>query len=357
MIPAMTPERWSVLQSVFDRISDLPLDERERALKESCPDPEIEHEVRQLIEQLEEARSWLEEPPTAACALRRDNDDDPPRFQNEELVSARFEIVRLLGRGGMGEVYEVIDKAAIDEGPGSRVALKTLRASLASDARAVVRFRRELFRARQVTHSNVCRLHEVFVEKDSAGRLLLFFTMELLSGRTLSDLLRSGRIPSTEALCYAAQIAAGLDAAHSAGIIHCDMKPGNIIISGVGASRRAVITDFGLALTNVGTEPITQTLAGTPAYMAPELLRGERASTASDIYSLGLIASEMLFGRRPNDGDLSAESGQERVWARAIRRCTHRMPRRGFQARTLLWRRLRPSPEGRRFRDAPQWLP
>jgi serine/threonine protein kinase len=353
--PAMTPERWGALQAVFDRVSDLPLAERERVLRESCPDEDLQCEVRKLIAQMEDARSWLELPPAAALALREaqaGNDTEAPRFGDGELVSGRFEVVRMLGRGGMGEVYEVIDReAAEDEGPGSRVALKTLRESLASNPKAVVRFRQELFRARQVTHPNVCRLHEIFAEKDAAGEPLLFFTMELLAGRTLAEVLQAGRMPSADALRYIGEIAAGLDAAHRAGIIHRDIKPGNVILASRGMTHlHAVITDFGLAGSNRPLHAGTETLIGTPAYMAPEQLRGEPASAASDIYSFGLIASEMLFSRRP-DGltPLPAANAQEQAWALAIKRCTATAVDYRFRRATDLHEALMTPPRPVRF--------
>ena len=331
----MTPDRWMALQSIFDRISDLPLEERERALKESCPDPEMERELRELFAELEQAQGWLEVPAPAAAALRRP-DEERPRFEPGELIANRFRIIGLLGRGGMGEVYKCADQAAAGEQDlGARVALKTLRAALASDARALVRFRQELFHARQVTHPNVCRLHEIFVEKDAAGRPLLFFTMELLRGETLAELLAKGkpRIPTAEALRFATQIAAALDAAHAAGVIHRDIKPGNVVICGETPNRRAVITDFGLARTDTNqNESASRSVIGTLAYMAPEQLRGEVATRTADIYAFGLMAGEMLFGQRLADSVQPPPQSAEAVWAAAIRRATSPTPAARFPA-------------------------
>jgi eukaryotic-like serine/threonine-protein kinase len=316
----MTPERWQVLQEIFGRVSELPAAQREIALRDSCPDAEVESEVRRLLTQLEEAGTFLDRPAVAAMALREGWDEDSPRFLPGACVADRFEIVRLLGRGGMGEVYEAYDRSSCQH-----VALKTLRVSLISDRKAVTRFRLELLRARNVTHENVCRIHEIFSVQDHDDQPLVFLTMELLVGPTLYEILRRPeRLSSEEALRYAGQIASGLEAAHRKGVVHRDIKPGNVIVTGRGAEARAVITDFGLALQttmNAETISVSRTLVGTPAYMAPEQLRGELVSSSADVYSFGVIVSEMLLGRRPEALSPPANP-QERVWMEAVRQCT-----------------------------------
>jgi serine/threonine protein kinase len=224
-------------------------------------------------------------------------------FSAGHLVAARYRIVRFIGAGGASEVYE-----AFDGGLGVNVALKVLNPRLAQDAVQLERFRREIQSARMVTHRNVCRIFDLGVETvDQTKRF--FLTMELLGGSSLADRLARERPYSpAEALPIVTQIAEGLQAAHDAGVVHRDLKPGNIMLvpaSEAGeaeAAARAVITDFGLALTDSQTR-LTRSdeLVGTPDYMAPEQTDPRPLTPAADIYALGLIMYEMLTARRPFD--------------------------------------------------------
>ena len=221
-------------------------------------------------------------------------------FAPGDLVAARYKIVRLIGSGGTGEVYEALDTAL-----GDTVALKTLKPSVAGNAIQLERFRREIQIARKVTHPNVCRIFDMGIQNGS-GRDRFFLTMELLAGSSLADRIEQGR-PYTpeEALPIAAQIADGLDAAHAAGVIHRDLKPGNIMLLPATTgqlAQRAVITDFGLALSEEQSDMrLTESdeLVGTPEYMAPEQAEPGPATPATDIYALGLILYEMLSKRQP----------------------------------------------------------
>ncbi|HXE31716.1 MAG TPA: serine/threonine-protein kinase [Terriglobales bacterium] len=220
----------------------------------------------------------------------------PPRLEPGAVLGGRFAIERLLGRGGMGEVY-----AAWDQELAAPVAVKVIRRDVAADAGQIARLRREVVTARQVSHRNVCRLHDVGV--DTPGDP--FITMELLEGETLAEhLRREGAVYGGEARQWIAEIAAGLDAAHAAGVIHRDLKPGNVMLVHRGTGRRAVITDFGLARMVLPSPEAgnSRTRAmGTLAYMAPEQLRGETPTAASDIYAMGLIARELGGGDAPAD--------------------------------------------------------
>ena len=194
----------------------------------------------------------------------------------------------MLGRGGMGEVYRADDLKL--EQP---VALKVLPEALANDADAQGRFLREVRVARQVSHPNVCRVFDIG-EADG----IHFITMEYIDGEDLATLLRRiGRLPNDKALELARQICAGLAAAHDAGLLHRDLKPANIMIDGRGKAR---VTDFGLAGL-AGQIAASERSAGTPAYMAPEQLRGGEPGVRTDIYALGLVLYELFTGKRAFD--------------------------------------------------------
>ena len=206
------------------------------------------------------------------------------RFLPGTIVADRYRIVGLLGKGGMGEVYRADDLKL-----GQAVALKFLPKDVEKDGARLARFMSEVKVARQISHSNVCRVYDVS-EVDGHH----FISMEYVDGEDLASLLRRiGRLPKDKAIQIARQICAGLAAAHEQGILHRDLKPANIMIDGRGRAR---ITDFGLAglIEEIGGEVQS---AGTPAYMAPEQLSGKPASVRSDIYSLGLVLYELFTGR------------------------------------------------------------
>jgi predicted Ser/Thr protein kinase len=207
------------------------------------------------------------------------------RFESGTRIGNRYRVVALLGRGGMGEVYRADDLEL-----GQPVALKFLPHAVAHDATDLARFRSEVRLARQIAHTNVCRVYDI---GEADGHV--FLSMEYIDGEDLASVLRRmGRPSPDKAIEIARQICLGLAAAHDGGMLHRDMKPANIMIDGRGRVR---ITDFGLAgLTEdlaEGTE-----VAGTPAYMAPEQLAHGRASVKSDIYALGLVLYEVFTGKR-----------------------------------------------------------
>src|SRR5262249_6558749 len=217
------------------------------------------------------------------------------RFAPGSIIAARYRLVALLGRGGMGEVYRA-DDLTLDQ----PVALKFLPEGVAADPMRLAPFHHQLRVARQVSHKNVCRLYDL---GDADGRR--FLTMEYVDGEDLASLLRRiGRFPQDKAIDVARQLCAGIAAAHERGVIHRDLKPANVMIDGDGNVR---ITDFGIATVanDVGVD-----VAGTPQYMAPELLAGKPASTRSDIYALGLILFEIVTGRRPYDAKTLGELKQ-----------------------------------------------
>ena len=266
-------------------------------------------------------------------------------FGDGDIVSERFRIVRLLGAGGMGEVYEAEDVLGRE-----RVALKTLRTDLSDDADAVERLRNELQLTRRITHKNVCRVHDVYQHRTASGMRLLF-TMELVDGETLAGRLLRGPLTPTTAWPILRQIAAALDAAHAAGVAHGDLKPGNVILDQSDpAGERAVVTDFGLARAlpvDSGLTPTGSTRRwGTPAYMAPEQVLRGLVTRQTDVYSFGVMLCEIVTGQRPFDSASlpwltldklrqdalppEVASGLHPRWQAAIIRCLDPDPARRF---------------------------
>jgi predicted Ser/Thr protein kinase len=210
------------------------------------------------------------------------------------LVTGRYQIIGLLGKGGMGEVYRAND-LTLDQ----PVALKFLPEAMARDAAMLARFHNEVRIARQVSHPNVCRVYDL---GEADGRLYL--SMEYIDGEDLGSLLRRiGRLPADKALEFARRICAGLAAAHDKGVLHRDLKPSNIMVDSKG---QVFITDFGLAAVT-GELREAQAREGTPAYMAPEQLAGTEVTARSDIYALGLVLYEMFAGKRPFEAGTLAE--------------------------------------------------
>ncbi len=313
----MTPERWSRIKEIFSSVLDRSAEERQQAIQEACPgDTELQAELQQLLAQHDEMGQFLEgDSPVSAAGLL--NPDD--------ILADRYEVIALLGSGGMGEVYEVEDKEL-----GGRIALKVVHPQMSFDQTVLERFRREVLLARQVTHPNVCRVFDIGYHKQQ-GRETIFLTMELVRGETLSARLkRDGRIEPREALTIALQLCQALGAAHQAGVLHRDFKCGNVILIGSGETVRAVVTDFGIARwtrstpDSAGTVTTQGALFGTPAYMSPEQIQGKELTVASDIYSLGLVLYEMVTGVRPFQGESS--------WTEALKRLTEDPPDPGMVA-------------------------
>ena len=213
----------------------------------------------------------------AAIVERRGYDDGVE-------LGGRFELLSLLGEGGMGAVWRARDRE-LDE----LVALKLIRSELARIGDIVDRFRGEVKLARRVTHRHVARIYEL---GNADG--VAYYTMELIEGRSLAARLRAeGRVPWREAVAIAAAIAEGLDAAHAVGVVHRDVKPDNVLLEDGG---RVVLTDFGIAAARASAGGA---VAGTPAYMAPEQAAGEPPTAAADVYSVGVVLYEMLTGVPP----------------------------------------------------------
>jgi len=219
--------------------------------------------------------------------------DEPPSA-GPAVVGARYELLALLGAGGMGNVYKARD-LELDE----LVALKVLRPEVAGAPGALDRFRRELKLARRVTHPNVARVFDI---GELGGDKIL--TMELVAGESLAGLLeRQGALSVSRAVEIASSICAGVGAAHAAGVVHRDLKPDNVLL---GADGRVVVADFGIARAAAGGEAgrTAGGFVGTPAYMAPEQVEASATiDHRADIYAFGEILYEMLTGERAWPGD------------------------------------------------------
>jgi serine/threonine-protein kinase len=337
----MTPERWFRIKEIFSAVLDRSGEERQLAVLEACPgDTELQAELHQLLAQHDEMGQFLEGTSSASAAGLL----NPGLLNTGDILADRYKIVALLGSGGMGDVYEVEDKEL-----SGHIALKVVHPQIAFDHSVLERFRREVLLARQVTHPNVCRVFDIGYHKQQ-GSEIIFLTMELVRGETLAARLkRDGRIESREALAIAIQLCQALGAAHQAGVLHRDLKCGNVILIGSGDAVRAVVTDFGIARWTRSTQDsagmvTTQgAIFGTPAYMSPEQLQGKELTIASDIYSLGLVLYEMVTGARPFQGKSSWTEALKRLtddpvapdmivpdlsplWSQAIVRCLRRDP-------------------------------
>ncbi|HEX3985274.1 MAG TPA: protein kinase [Acidobacteriaceae bacterium] len=240
-----------------------------------------------------------------------------PQFKPGEVVDDRFVVIRFIARGGMGEVYEVEDRQL----RGVHVALKTILSRYAVDPAMRQRFEREVLSAREVVHPNLCPIYDLghWRRPDSH---VTYLTMKLLSGESLaSRIVRTGPIPGEELLCILKQVGAGIAAAHDGGVLHRDIKSANIIVRGSGARISACVTDFGLARATFSEETVVtvQGVAGTPAFMAPELFHGASPTKASDVYALGVVAYQALTGRFPQSSSNAAEIPG--AWRRFIGGC------------------------------------
>jgi len=243
----------------------------------------------------------------AARRLHTTDVAEDHRFAPGAMFGGRYRIVGLLGTGGMGELYRADDLKL-----GQPVALKFLPEEVQRDPSRIQRLINEVRVARQVSHPNVCRVYDIGEADPSTGSGqggLHYISMEYVDGEDLSSLLRRiGRLPDDKAIELARQIGAGLAAAHGRGVIHRDLKPGNVMIDGQGQAR---ITDFGLA--GLAEEfHGAEIRVGTPAYMSPEQIAGKEVTERSDIFSLGLLLYELFTGKPVFDASTPAELVRQR---------------------------------------------
>jgi serine/threonine-protein kinase len=264
-------DRHAKIKATFLRIVAKPDSEREAALDELCAgDADMRREVETLL------RFSGDSAHTISIS-----GDEPPRFKSGDKFASRYRIVALLGRGAIGEVYRAEDTTL-----GVEVALKLL---INPSPGLVDRLLEEVRLARQVTHPSICRVFDVG-EIDGE----YFFTMEYVDGEDLQSLLeRIGRLPADKVRDIGIQICEGMAAAHALGVLHRDLKPSNVMLDAAGAVR---VTDFGVAVS--AEQSGRDLVSGTPAYMAPEqLIDHAAATTATDLYAVGLILYEAATGR------------------------------------------------------------
>ena len=279
MDPAERDER---VMSLAAEALKTPPPQRARWLHEKCGnDPELYREVSEVVTWEERMEGFLSRPLIALIDL----ETLEQVFEPGQLVSGRFEILRRVGEGGMGVVYEAYDRKR-----NQRIAIKCAKPGFGRLLSP------ELEGALKVRHPNICMMNEIHAATTEFGELD-FLTMEFLDGETLAHRLARGKLDVDEAAEIAGQLCSGVTAAHHSGILHRDLKPANVILCHrKDGSKRAVITDFGLSTESSINAELS---GGTPSYMAPELGRGEKASQASDVFSLGVILYEMVTGQKP----------------------------------------------------------
>ncbi|MEV4139824.1 protein kinase [Dactylosporangium sp. NPDC049742] len=217
------------------------------------------------------------------------------------VLGGRYELRRVLGRGGMAEVWLGFDRRL-----GRSVAVKVLPEAGAADRMARERFDREARTVAQLSHPNIVAIHDVGADTDAHfGGAVSFLVMELVEGGSLADRLTAGPLPPATAAAVAVQVCDALEAAHTAGVIHRDVKPANILFTGAGTDR-VKVCDFGIArVTGAGQAELTASaqVLGTTAYMAPEQITGEPVDARSDVYALGCVVYTMLTGQPPFAGE------------------------------------------------------
>lgn len=291
----MKPDRWRKVDELFEAALDREPSDRAAFLDQACgSDRELRREVEKMLDIDNQAQDFIKtdvfnvaanlitERTPKKSIFTSDSIDDA-RFVPGDILSERYRIVGLLGRGGMGEVYRADDLKLKQP-----VALKFLPASLNTDGAALARFYKEVSVARQISHRHVCRVYDV---AEYSGEH--FISMEFVRGEELSSLLkRIGRVPQDKAVDVARQLCAGLAAVHERGVLHRDLKPANIMLDEQGEVR---ITDFGIAALAID-DP--REMSGTPAYMSPEQLDSQELTSRSDIYSLGLVLYELFTGKK-----------------------------------------------------------
>ncbi|WP_420752174.1 serine/threonine-protein kinase, partial [Rhodococcus sp. O3] len=213
------------------------------------------------------------------------------------MIADRYRLQRLIATGGMGQVWEGLD-TRLDR----RVAVKILKAELSDDPDFLTRFRFEARTTAQLNHPGIAGVFDYGEIRDAEGQSIAYLVMELVHGEPLNAVLaRVGRLSLGHSLDMLEQTGRALQAAHNGGVVHRDVKPGNILITPTGQVK---ITDFGIAKA-VDASPVTRTgmVMGTAQYISPEQALGQEATSASDVYSLAVVGYEALSGRRPFLGD------------------------------------------------------
>jgi len=306
----MTPEHFRQIEELYHAARARTGAERAALLAQT--DPALRRAVESLLEQ-PDGGEFLDRP-----ALQNAGEDNASEFSDStvtvftaETQFGPYRIEGKLGEGGMGEVFRAVDTRL-----GRAVAIKT------AHERFSARFEREARAISSLNHPNICTLHDVGELPTGFGYLV----MELVEGESLAARLKTGPLPLKTALLYASQILAALAEAHGKGVIHRDIKPGNIMIAKSGIK----VLDFGLAKSGEDeTLTASRAVMGTPAYMSPEQREGKPADARSDIYSFGCVFYEMLTGARVGSQRRSIPS---RKLERIVNRCLQEDPARRWQS-------------------------
>ena len=294
MTPTRDNNREKSFKEAFRQFVEAQLFGREPDIEELVKNyPEFEDRIRQKLEKFHKVDSLF------GSIIRADESDFDDPAPGHDLVGRKvgnFQIVEMIGRGGMGVVY-----LAHDTKLKRSVALKSIPAALAADLTARKRFRREAELLASLNHPNIAVIHDI-LEEDKSGYLIL----EYVPGETLADRIIRQPLTLEQALSIGRQVAEAISAAHDKGIVHRDLKPGNIKITPDG---RVKVLDFGLAKVPSGegksgdiTETQPNRMIGTPAYMSPEQIRGGPIDRRTDIWSFGCLLYQMLTGKRPFEG-------------------------------------------------------
>lgn len=311
----MTPERWKKIKALFSSAQDCPESERDEFLIRACGgDHDLKSEIERLLDASKDD-SFMESSAMAEAATMFSDERDgegEARFADGSLVNDRYEIVRVLGRGGMGEVYLANDKRI-----NRSVALKIIHTDLGSSKEGLRRFALEAQAISALNHPHIMTIYEF----DNMADGSLFIVSEYIDGKTLKNLIGSS-LNVDRSLDIAIQVSSALSAAHEAGITHRDIKPENIMVRPDGYIK---VLDFGLAKLTLSenkkahvAKPDDKTKAqhktrpgavmGTAAYMSPEQARGINVDQRTDIWSLGVVIYEMLTGKRPFEAETSADT-------------------------------------------------
>ncbi|MBO0719934.1 MAG: AAA-like domain-containing protein [Blastocatellia bacterium] len=308
----MDPDRWRQIEELYQTTIERPAAERAPFLDEACAgDGELRSQVESLLaanEQVQQSGGFLDQTALQIAAQAIAADQILSRAGSK---IGRYQILSLIGVGGMGEVY-----LAQDTRLGRKLALKFLPQEFTRDRSRVLRFRQEARAASALNHPNIITIFEIDQIGDDH-----FIAAEFIDGQTLRQRLAGGEIKSREALNIAIQVASALAEAHAAGIVHRDIKPENIMLRHDGYVK---VLDFGLAklteshstlqyssdseatsVHNLQTDP--RLMMGTPRYMSPEQIRGRQIDARADIFSLGVVLYEMLAGQAPFDGATAGE--------------------------------------------------
>jgi len=324
----MQAERWKQIEDLYQAALALAPEKRAGFLAQACPDdPQLRAEVQSLLDQ--QADSFLESAPASAIQALRAG-----------AKLGNFEIVELLGRGGMGEVWRARDARLKRD-----VAIKALPAGLAHDPDRIARFEREARAASALNHPNIVAVYDIGCDNGT-----YWIASELVRGDTLRRAIEAGPLPAPRAIEIATQVAAGLAAAHAAGLVHRDLKPANIMVTRAGQVK---ILDFGLAKQRYPAPDSTTAyltdegvVLGTVGYMSPEQVRGEPADHRADLFSFGVVLYEMLCGKRAFASGSSVEvmnailkeeppelpASVPPALGRIVRRCLEKEPARRFQS-------------------------